>query len=312
MDGTTAVAGQDGLVEELGAVLFGLFTAVIATALVVVVITTTRILPTAFFFAFILPAGAIIVGLGAGAGIPIGLRLLHARPTLISKVAGAALGLLCFALVYYVLYQRTYVDEEYEINYRGDGAHISEFIDLETGEAITFGSFMQLEVEGRRSSFIGSGRRSALYEESGLGAALNWIRFALEGVGLAVGGLVVASFLGEEAYCDRCRRYMKSRELASIPTAAFPALWERLGPSIGSAADLSTVATGVPKPAEGEPYVRLDLAWCEQCKDVNLLARSFTEKSPVGFNEVNAQRRSLPVSPFVLDAALASGSAGRA
>ncbi|HET8647854.1 MAG TPA: hypothetical protein VFO85_20315, partial [Vicinamibacteria bacterium] len=63
---------------------------------------------------------------------------------------------------------------------------------------------------------------------------------------------------------------------------------------------------------EGEPYVRLDLAWCEQCKDASLLARSFTEKSPVGFNEVNAQRRSLPVSPFVLDAALASGGAGRA
>jgi hypothetical protein len=308
----TTAAGQDALVQEFGAVLFGLLTAVIATALVVVMITTTDILPTAFFICFLLPVGAVIVGLAAGAGIPIGLRLLQARPSVISKVAGAALGLLCFALVYYVLYQRTYVDEDYEINYNGNGYHISEFVDIETGEPITFGSFMQLEVEGRRSSFIGSGRRNALYEETGLGTALNWVRFALEGLGLAVGGFVVASALGEEAYCARCRRYMKSRELASIPTDVLPALWEQLGPSVRSATDLSAVATAVPKAAEGAPYVRLDLAWCEQCKEANLLARSFTEKSPVGFIEANGQRRSLPVSPFVVDAALASGGVGRA
>jgi hypothetical protein len=309
MDGTTMTKLSEPVREGL-AILLGLLTTVITASLVALVIVATGFVPTSFMLFFFLPVAAILIGLAAGAGIPIGLRILQARPTAVSKVAGAVLGLVCFALVYFTLYNRTYVDANDEINYSGKGDHIGEFVDVETGEPITFARFVQLDVEGRSSAFFGSSRREDRYERLGLGSTVNWLKFALEGVGLMVGGFAVASYLADEAYCARCRRYMKSRELTSVPLAVFPAVWERLETAVHSAAELEAIALDAPKADQGQPYVRLDLAWCELCLEGNVLARSFTEKSPVGFNEAGKERLALPLSPFVIEAARRSAAAG--
>lgn len=140
---------------------------------------------------YVLPVGALIVGLAAGSGYGIG-----------SWWAGFKMnkGLLLAVLVLQVV---AYFAAQY-IEFRS-----MHLVYKDTGEPVGFWTFFHLNA----ISFAWKQNKGGYGEPLGLwGYAFR----GLEVAGFALGGIIAPAALMAKAYCDKCQRYKKSKELATI------------------------------------------------------------------------------------------------
>ena len=145
---------------------------------------------------YIIPAGAILVGIAAGSGYGIASYLTGFRIRRGLLGAVIALQLLAYGAAQYLEF-RALVRDEPILDENGEAMSFPAYYHH---RAITF----TWEEHGKRGKPIGL----AGYFFLGLGV-----------VGFALGGMLVPAALLKKPYCARCQVYMKSRNLALIPTS---------------------------------------------------------------------------------------------
>lgn len=140
---------------------------------------------------FIIPVGALMVGLAAGSGYGIASRLTGAKigKTLLAQIV--VLQVACYFIAQYVEFRMLIAQVPANFN-----VSFWEFFDATT----------------RAFSFAHRGQQGP---EFGIwGYAIR----VLEIGGFAVGGLIVPALLFAAPYCDRCQVYMAKKDLGLLPS----------------------------------------------------------------------------------------------
>ena len=159
---------------------------------------------------YVLPVGALLVGLAAGSGYGIGSAISGKKISKQLLLAVLALQVVAYFVAQYIEFRQ--LDLVYQA----------------TGQAVGFWEY-----------FHESAMSFAWKQKSGgMGEALGMWGYAfraLEVAGFALGGLVVPGVMMARPYCDGCQRYKKTRELAFIP-ASVPARKVKKDDAAGQAA----------------------------------------------------------------------------
>lgn len=288
--------------------LFGILsTAGIILLTVVVVIMFGIYIHTISFF-FIIPAGAILVGMGCGVGIFVGILVFGKRPQLIYYIGSLILSVVGFVGIYYTLYTTSYVTPDLTINHTFEGEHISSYSYSDEEGPITFKVFLLNEIRSRRSSFFigmrrrGGGRIPIPIGSAELGSTYNWIKFGLEGLGFLVGGLLIGPLiLGDRRYCDHCEHYLKDRSLRSFHLEEYQEVVQSINKPLSSGTHLREIL----KPQDlmpqtfKEAHVRIDVSHCPSCFEGFLLVK-FMDKTSDGFEESIEDRQTISLNSNVL------------
>jgi hypothetical protein len=145
---------------------------------------------------YVIPAGAILVGLAAGSGYGVASYLtgLRIRRGLLWAVLGLQLG--AYAAAQYLEF-RALTREDPIVD--ADGAPVG-FLRYYHLTAINFA----WDDHGHRGEPLGMWG----YFFVGLGV-----------IGFAAGGVLAPAILLKKPYCERCRLYMKNRNLALVPSS---------------------------------------------------------------------------------------------
>lgn len=148
---------------------------------------------------FIIPAGALIVGIAAGSGYGLGSWLSGSRTTGAVVAFVFHLQIVAYAGAQYIEFRN--LDLRYE-----DGSEV-----------------------GFLTYFDAASRSFAWNDKSGkpgdpLGAWGYGVR-ALEIAGFALGGIIVPMILWKHPYCEKCARYKKRRALGFLAASAKPPGW---------------------------------------------------------------------------------------
>jgi hypothetical protein len=145
---------------------------------------------------YVIPAGALIVGLAAGTGYGVASYLTGLRIRRGLLLAVLALQLAGYAGAQYLEFQ----------SLMREGPIVDE-----NGEQLTFARYYHI----RATSFAWNDHGKQGEPLGGWG----YFFLGLGVVGFALGGLLVPAALMRMPYCERCALYMKSRQLAWVPAS---------------------------------------------------------------------------------------------
>ncbi len=138
---------------------------------------------------FVLPAGAIIAGMGAAAGYYAGARIADSRPTRMLLLNMVLVSASTFFAIHWLRYDAF-------IASRGLGDRVSFWRYL---DEVTTHQSMTLRANGAKMGSTG--------ELGGLGYGVA----ALQILGFALGGFTVYGALTKLPFCERCARYLAKR-----------------------------------------------------------------------------------------------------
>lgn len=138
---------------------------------------------------FVLPAGAMIAGMGAAAGYYAGARIADSRPTRMLLVNMVLVSASTFFAIHWLRYDAFIVGRGLE-----DQVSFWRYLD----EVLTHQS-MTMRSHGAELGSTGE-----------LGA-FGYVVAALQIVGFAMGGFVVYGALAKLPFCERCARYLANR-----------------------------------------------------------------------------------------------------
>jgi hypothetical protein len=131
---------------------------------------------------FVIPIGAFLCGMAAGAGFFLGIRVFNVRPgTLTYAVAGLS-GLAGYVLIF------------------GLSWWFSEFQGVKARDVVGFPQFLQATVENQRVQFRHGGPIDL--------GKWGYGRFAINLAGFAMGVMGMVAIASGKAYCSRCGRYL--------------------------------------------------------------------------------------------------------
>ena len=284
-----------------------LSTAAIVLLTVLLVVWRGIYVHTMSFF-FILPVGAILVGMGCGVGLFVGLLYWGKRPNLIHYVGSTILSIIGFVGIYYALYSTSYVTADLKINHTFEGKHISSYSYSDEEGPITFKVLLLNEIRSRKSSFFigmrrrGGGRIPIPIGSAELGSTVNWINFGLEGLGFLIGGLLIGPLiLGDRRYCESCEHYMKDRSLLSLHLEENQKVVRSINESLSSGTRLREILKpqDLMPPTFEEAHFRIDVSHCPSCYEGFLLVR-FMRKTSDGFEESIEDRQTIPLKSNVI------------
>ncbi len=194
----TSGAKPTRLVDRIGDELVigaGLLTTALALGLVYLVNANAEDFNVmGFYLWFIVPIGAILVGVAAGSGYGIASWMSDL------KIGGALLWIVGGLLVL------SYFAANY-LEFRSLGP-----LAFDDGSAVSFWAYFDHVT--RNQGYQVDGKTVA----ETLGAWGYGLRL-LEVVGYAGGGLAVPIAMMRKPYCDTCRRYMRSRNLLTLPAS---------------------------------------------------------------------------------------------
>jgi len=166
-----------------------------AVLLVIYLLGTVGCHPMGWYANYVLPVGAILVGLGAGSGYGLASWFSGVKITKALLVMIVVLQLGGYFVAQYIEYKSLEVVHE-----DGSAASFAEYFDATT--------------------------RSFAWEDKGkpgkpLGLWGYGLR-ALEIVGFVLGSLVVPIILRSRPYCEGCQMYFRRRELGLLPAGVVP------------------------------------------------------------------------------------------
>ncbi|MCB1236856.1 MAG: hypothetical protein KDM91_17445 [Verrucomicrobiae bacterium] len=138
-----------------------------------------------WYWFFVVPIGAMIVGAVAGLGYALGSRLMDV------KIRGG------FLLVVFLTAGLNWVASHY-VTYR----HLSEQLEETSRESFTFGAYMRAVSE----NFAFKDRSGKVGKPLG---KVGYLFTILEMGGFSIGTLIPVLLLGLRPYCHQCGRYLK-------------------------------------------------------------------------------------------------------
>lgn len=147
-----------------------------------------------WYLLFIVPAGAIAVGMAAGSGFGL-VSWINGR-----KVGGGLLLAVILILV------AAYAAAQW-IEFR------SLSLMYENGRPVSFLEYFDLATRSTVFSFRDS--RTSTDELGVYGYAFRFLELG----GFALGGLVIPLVLRSKPYCEQCRRYMRTKSIGLLPAA---------------------------------------------------------------------------------------------
>jgi hypothetical protein len=152
-----------------------------------------------------------------GMGYPRGIIKANKKMSKTQLYFVLILGVLSYVGIQYMFYRMTFISDEMIMNFTGNGSHISEFINMESGKQMTFWNFFVYKVDSSTISFT---RRSVNALVGGVSFSfLNWVFKVIEFLGFLL--LYAASYLaafGRKEYCDDCKKYMTEKHLSTFTT----------------------------------------------------------------------------------------------
>ena len=232
-----------GLSKEVITTLAGIAAAV---AVVAINIVSQRVLDLDFLgltYAFILPAGAILGGLGAAAGYYAAARITSTLPSRSMLFEMLAIGVSTWLLMHWVDYATM----------RFENCALVR-------DALPFTDYLQLRAEHLQLTISNGGNHGTTTPELGL---LGYVHELLQIVGFAAGGLMMWIFLKRLEACTACSRYAHTLPLLQrAPSATFDELLRRANVQLdGLAQRISRVAG-----AKRLVGLNLSLATCPSCR----------------------------------------------
>lgn len=196
------------------ALIFGLIGLLIDVVFVVALHSWTSFDLSAFSLFFVVPIGAIVIGGLACLGYYIGILKSNMKVTKAIQILSIVITILCFVLIQYGFYYTAYLDENMDLNYKMQGEHVSNYVIGDSEDPVNFFSFTKLIVNSRVISFSNKGRQ--LLEVSG-NKVVNWIFYAVGFLGMLAGAFLAQAVIIDKKYCDKCKKYMKQKELLKFP-----------------------------------------------------------------------------------------------
>ena len=188
-------SGSSFSIADIFVVAGGLVTTVLTLGIVMLLNATIEDLNIMGWYAvFIIPAGAILVGAGAGSGYG-----------LVSWVSGRKVGGLLLATV--LLIQLVAYCGAQWLEFRSlDFVH-------ENGTPVSFFEYFDATTRSMTFTFRHSSNPTG---ELGI---VGYLFRGLELLGFALGGLVIPGMLKAKPYCEGCRTYMRTRSIGLIPAS---------------------------------------------------------------------------------------------
>jgi hypothetical protein len=214
---------------DLVVIVIGVCTAAAVAVLIYWILGKVRYPFHGQTFWFVIPVGAYLCGMVAGAGFWMALRGFDRLPTTATYAAALVGGALAYLFIYVLTWW------------------LMEFQGAKVRDEVGFLQFLQFTLEHQQ---IRVGRGNAPAFEVG---KWGYARFAINVAGFAFGVLTMVAIAGGKAYCPRCKRYLRSVgkqvRSSSDPEAAaaalHPVIVGVLSGRIQEALDLHAVA-GVP------------------------------------------------------------------
>jgi hypothetical protein len=153
-------------------------------------------------FWFVVPIGALLCGMVAGAGFMLGHRMMNRLPTPVTYVASGIAGIAGYFLIFGLTWWFTSIGN------------------VRLHDVVGFPQFLQVMVENQSIRF----RNGAPIDLGKWG----YPRFAINLAGFAIGVVCMVAIAGGKAYCAKCRRYLTTvgtqTRSSSDPLAAAAAL----------------------------------------------------------------------------------------
>lgn len=231
---------------------------------------------TSFSLFFIVPVGAMFSSAAICSGYPFGIKKNNIKPSKGQVITVLILAALMFFVLQYGYYMVTYLDEDYHINYRFQGDHISEFVFIDSGKEINFLRFLVHSINTQTITFS----YRSLSESVEANKVVNWVFFVLDFIGFLAGGYIIYYYLVSSAiYCDNCNKYMKKKKMIRL-TGNIQEKLNILKESIENK-DISRIKeliqSNVTEKKPEEMYVDTILNYCEDCNDGYLIFEFFVE-----------------------------------
>jgi TPR repeat protein len=170
-------------VKDLIVTLCGLATSALTAAVLAMIEIKAHFALYAFTFWLVIPVGACLSGFIASSGYTVGAKLLNHQLHRFFIINIIGVSIATYFLLNYMVYTHLTFN----------GQHISEMF--------SFGRYMDMVIQNRKTSFIGVGS----FGKPGL---LGYVQVAIQLVGFAAGGLTVYRKVASELYCRNCGRYV--------------------------------------------------------------------------------------------------------
>ena len=231
-----------GLSKEVVTTLAGIAAAV---GMVAINIVSQRALDLDFLgltYAFILPVGAILGGLGAAAGYYVAARITSTLPSRRMLFEMLAIGLSTWLLMHWV---------DYATMRFANGALVRD--------ALPFTEYLRLRTEHLQLTIQSSGTHPTTTPELGL---LGYAHELVQVAGFLAGGFMMWTALKRQEACTACSRYAHSLSLLQrAPSATFDEVLRRANVELDGLAQRIAHVAG----AKRLVGLNLSIATCPSC-----------------------------------------------
>ena len=193
--------------KRIIALLAGLITTGVVTALAVWIAITTDFSLQSFLIIFIVPIGSILLGAIGGVGYALTLKLLNQKAQKFDYIINILFGLAVGFFIYFALFSITYITSQGDVFYSIrplPSATPIAYLPLDDGTVFDFPRYMFEDITHRQISFSSRGGKTIDIPEN---ATVGWIHFILETLGYIFGGLCIMLVFINTKYCDRCKKY---------------------------------------------------------------------------------------------------------
>lgn len=232
-----------GLSMELVTTLAGIVAAIGMVAVNIVAQRALDLDLLGLTYAFILPAGAILGGLGAAGGYYVAARITSTLPSRRMLFEMMAIGLSTWLLMHWVAYATMHFT---------DGALVRD--------AVSFTDYLQLRAEHLQLTIENAGgTNGTTTPELGL---LGYAHELVQIAGFLAGGLMMWTFLKRLEACTRCSRYAHTLPLLQrAPSAIFDKVLDRANVQLDGLAERIRGVSG----AKRLVGLNLSIATCPSC-----------------------------------------------
>lgn len=266
-----------------------------------------------FFLLFIIPIGALALGVIVGLGYSFGLLRQGVKNTGKDYLVTLTLGLATFTLIQVGIYQMTYVSTDFDVNYRFNGEHISNYQFIDSNETINFYSFLNYKLEISESQLRYRGVK--LGDSIGLGSGYNTFKLVLEAMGFMLGSLGGGLLLtGSKIHCNACKKaYLQEYNLFETDEEGYSNMYDELNEIIRCRNSKGFIDFVINQRIVNKNFSTNDdqkmsfyIGHCRNCKEGLLVVKYYKRDKEDIFQEVSERRATVNLSCNIISDSLIS------